>query len=175
MIIGIISDTHDYLTGLQKAIQIFKERKIELLIHCGDWVSPFTLEFFDKEMKGLHIPIKSVVGNNPGDAKRTITSNSKMDNPIEWAKTVTLSLDIDGKKVIVYHGGDYALLDGLIDSQKYDIVFTGHTHAPRNEVIGKTLVFNPGSTCYACEGKIIDKASIGIYNSQTNKAELIYF
>ena len=70
MIVGIISDTHDNLAGLQKAIQIFKERKIEMLIHCGDWVSPFTLEFFDREMKDLNVPIKSVVGNNPGDTKR---------------------------------------------------------------------------------------------------------
>jgi len=175
MIVGIISDTHDNLAGLQKAIQIFKERKIEMLIHCGDWVSPFTLEFFDKEMKDLNVPIKSVVGNNPGDTKRTIMSNDKMQNPIEWPKTVTLLLDLDGKKTIVYHGDDYAILDALIDSQKYDIVLTGHTHTPRNEVIGKTLVLNPGSTSYACEGKIIEKASVAIYNSQTNKAEVVYF
>ena len=98
-----------------------------------------------------------------------------MQNPIEWPKTVTLLLDLDGKKTIVYHGDDYAILDALIDSQKYDIVLTGHTHTPRNEVIGKTLVLNPGSTSYACEGKIIEKASVAIYNSQTNKAEVVYF
>lgn len=175
MILGVISDTHDHLVGLHKAIKIFKERKIEMLIHCGDWVSPFTLEVFDKEMKDLPIPVKSVVGNNPGDIKRTLVSNYKMQNPIEWPKTVTLEFEIDGKKAIVYHGDDYALLGALIDCQKYDIVLTGHTHAPRNEVIGKTLVLNPGSTCYACEGKIIDKASVAIYDSQSSKAEIIYF
>lgn len=40
MLVGIITDTHDNLAGIQKAIQIFKEQKIEMLIHCGDWVSP---------------------------------------------------------------------------------------------------------------------------------------
>jgi len=175
MLIGIISDTHDNLIGLQKAIQIFKERNIEMLIHCGDWVSPFTLEFFDREMKELRIPIKSVVGNNPGDIKRTIVSNAKMQNPIEWAKTVMLLIEIDEKKMVVYHGDDREILSTLIDSQKYDVVFTGHTHASRNETIGKTLVINPGTTSYACEGKIIDKASVAVYDSETNKAELIYF
>lgn len=175
MLVGIISDTHDNLLGLKKAIQIFKDKKIEMLIHCGDWVSPFTLEFFDEETKQLKIPIKSVVGNNPGDIKRTLMSNNTMKNPIEWPKTVTLRLDIDGKKTIMYHGDDYELLDGLIDSQKYDLIFTGHTHSPRNEVVGKTLVLNPGSTSYACEGKIIEKASVAIYNSKTHKAEIIYF
>jgi len=174
MLVGIISDTHDNLIGLKKAIEIFKEKKIEMLIHCGDWVSPSTLEFFDKEMKDFKIPVKSVVGNNPGDTKRTIMSNSDKNNPIEWPKTVTLSLDIDGKKAIVYHGDDYAILGALIDCQKYNIVFTGHTHKPRNEVIGKTLVINPGATTNECEGKITDKASVAIYNSQTHKAEIVY-
>lgn len=175
MLIGVISDTHDNLAGLQKAIKIFKERDVEMLVHCGDWVSPFTLEFFDEEMKGLEIPVKSVVGNNPGDTKRTLMSNTKMRNPIEWPKTVTTEFEIDGKKAIIYHGDDYALLDALINCQKYDIIFTGHTHAPRNEIVGKTLVLNPGSTSYACESKIIEKASVAIYDSQKSKAERIYF
>jgi uncharacterized protein len=175
MLVGIISDTHDHLVGLQKAILIFKERKIEMLIHCGDWVSPFTLEFFDNEMKGLNIPVKSVVGNNPGDIKRTMVSNSRMQNPIEWAKTVMLLLEIEGRKTVVYHGDDREILSTLIDSQKYDLVLTGHTHAVRNEIIGKTLVINPGSTSYACEGKIIDRASVAIYDSRDNGVEIVYF
>lgn len=175
MLVGIISDTHDNLPSLRKAIEIFKEKKVKMLIHCGDWVSPFTFEFFDREIKGLNIPVKTVVGNNPGDFKRIMMSNSKMKNPLEWPDTVTLTLDIDGKKAIVYHGDDFAILKELIDSQKYDIVFTGHTHAPRNEIIGKTLVLNPGATCYVCEAKIIKKASVAIYDSQSNKAQIIYW
>jgi len=175
MLVGIITDTHDNLTGLQKAILILKEQKVEMLVHCGDWVSPFTLEFFDKQMKSLKIPIKSVVGNNPGDTKRTMLNNSKMHNPIEWAKTVMLVFEIDGRKIVVYHGDDREILSTLIDSQKYDIIMTGHTHKVRNEVIGKTLVINPGNTCYACEGEITNKASVAVYNSKTNIAKIIYF
>ena len=98
-----------------------------------------------------------------------------MKIPIEWAKTVTLEVDIEGKKGIIYHGDDYALLDSLIDSQKYDIVFTGHKHCVRNEKVGKTLVINPGTTCYASEGKIIKNASVVLYDSKTDKVEIIYF
>ena len=174
MLVGIISDTHDNLLGLKKALEIFKEKKIEMLIHCGDWVSPSTLEFFDNEMKDLKIPVKSVVGNNPGDTKRTIMSNDKKTNPVEWPKTLTLRIDIDDKKTIVYHGDDYDVLEALISCQKYDIVFTGHTHRPRNEVLGKTLVINPGTTSHECEGKIMNKPSLAIYNSQTHKAEIVF-
>lgn len=175
MRVGVISDTHDNLAGLKKALQIFRDNGVEMIIHCGDWVSPFTLEFFDNEMSGFSIPVKSVIGNNPGDIKRTMMSNSIMKNPIEWPKTVSLKLELDGKNAIVYHGDDRELLQILIDSQKYDAVFTGHTHAVRNEVIGKTLVLNPGTTCYASEGKIIEKASVAIYDSSTNQARIVEF
>jgi uncharacterized protein len=173
MKIGIISDTHDNLAGLKKGIDIFKQRQVEMMVHCGDWVSPFTLEFFDREMEGFNVPVKSVVGNNPGDTKRTIASNSLKKNPIEWPKTMTLKFDAGDKKAIIYHGDDYDILGALIDCQKYDVVFTGHTHAARNEVIGKTLVLNPGSTSYACEGQITDNASVAIYDSETNTAEIV--
>jgi putative phosphoesterase len=175
MIVGVISDTHDNLGGLKKAIQILKENRVEMVVHCGDWVSPYTLEFFDEEVQPLKVPIKSVLGNNPGDIKRIIRDNSLKKNPVEWAKTVTLKLDLGDKKAIVYHGDDYEILGALIDCQKYDVVFTGHTHTPRNEMVGKTLVLNPGATCYACEGKIIEKASVAIYDSTTNQAKIIFF
>lgn len=51
-------------------------------------------------MRDLKIPIKSVVDNNPGDIERTMVSNSKMLNPIEWVKTVMLKFEIDGKKLL---------------------------------------------------------------------------
>lgn len=65
-------------------------------------------------------------------------------------------------------------MDSLIDCQEYDVIFTGHTHSARNEVIGKTLVLNPGSVSYACEGKIIKEATVAIYDSSTNMAKIIY-
>ena len=173
MIIGIISDTHDYLVGLRKAIKIFKQHKIELLIHCGDWVSPFTLEFFDRELGEWDIPVKSVIGNNPGDLKRTLLANAKMKHPIEWPAHVTLEMDLEGKEAVVYHGDDRMLLDALVNCQKYDLVLTGHTHQPRNEKIGKTLVVNPGSTAGVREGKITDKNSVAIYDTEKNEAEIV--
>lgn len=174
MLIGIISDTHDNLLGLKKGIKVLKERGVEMLVHCGDWVSPFTLEFFQTEIAGWNIPVKSVVGNNPGDTKRTIMSNSSMENPIEWPKTVTLTFEVDAKKVIVYHGDDYAIMDAIISCQKYDLLLTGNTHAPRNEVQGKTLIVNPGSTSYAAEGQIIEQASVAVYDTKSDQAEIIY-
>lgn len=174
MTIGIISDTHDRLESILKATEIFKENKVEMIIHCGDWVSPFTLEFYDSN-SDIKIPINSVFGNNEGDIIRIIQRNNKLRNPIKFTSKQVLELDLDGKKAIVYHGHDKAVLESIIRSQIYDVVFTGHTHAKRNEMIDKTLVLNPGSTCFVRESKIIDQASVAIYDSKTNSAEIIEF
>ena len=49
MKIGIMSDTHDYLPNIRKAIEIFNEEKVDLVVHCGDFVSLFVI----KEFKNL--------------------------------------------------------------------------------------------------------------------------
>ena len=36
MKIGIISDTHDDITNTNKAIDIFEENKVEVVIHADD-------------------------------------------------------------------------------------------------------------------------------------------
>ena len=40
MNLGIISDTHDDLLSLKRAIKIFNERKVSHVIHAGDYVFP---------------------------------------------------------------------------------------------------------------------------------------
>lgn len=177
MQLGIISDTHDRLESLAKAIEIFKKEQIELLVHCGDWVSPFTIEFFDRycQKVGLKVPVKSVFGNNEGDIRRMMDRNSSLSNPIEFTSKRTLEFIVESKKIVVYHGDDQTLLTSLTASKLYDIVLTGHTHMPRNENINGVLVINPGSTCFAANSKIIDKASVAIYDSNADLGRLIEF
>jgi uncharacterized protein len=175
MLIGVISDTHDNLAGLKKAIRIFKDENVEMIIHCGDWCSPFTVDFFDKELQPLKIPVKSVIGNNPGDIKRILLTNNQKTNPIEWARRTTIDFAIDNQKAIIYHGEDPELLNALIDCHKYNVIFTGHTHAVRNEVINDILVLNPGSTSYSAEGGSISESSVAIYDSAANSAKIINF
>ncbi len=174
MKIGVISDTHDRLDSIIKALEIFRKEKVEFIIHCGDWVSPFTLEFYDAQNSNPSIPTKSVFGNNEGDIKRIIERNAKLKNPIEFASKITLELNIDNRKIAVFHGHDKVILDALVKSQKYDAVFTGHTHIPYNEYVNKTLVLNPGSTSYTSQSRIVKQASIAIYSSQANTAQILY-
>lgn len=175
MIVGVISDTHDHLGGLGKAVKIFQENQVEMIIHCGDWVSPFTLEFFDLLCAKHSLPVKSVLGNNKGDLKRIIERNSQLKNPIEFAAKEVFELTIGKNRAVVCHGHDKVILNALIQTGNYDVVFTGHSHQVRQEKVGKTLVLNPGATCFAVENRIIDQASVAIYDSTSNSARIITF
>lgn len=176
MKIGIISDTHDNLKSVQKAFEIFKENNVGLIVHCGDWVSPFTFKFFIEQMQNTNIPAKGIYGNNIGDKERiekVLAESVKI--PLEIFPDKAIEVEIEGKKIAICHGDDAAMLATLTTSEKYDVVFTGHTHKVRNEKVNNVLILNPGSICFAVDSKITDSASVAIYDTQTNSATITYF
>lgn len=172
MKLGILSDTHDNLESVEKAIKIFQKEKVELIIHCGDWVSPFVPQFIYTLKPNLTIPIKSVFGNNEGDHFRFFQRKAKEGWNIEFYKE-SFELEIDGKKIAVYHGSNKILTHSLIHSQLYDAVFTGHTHQALIEKIGKTLHINPGSTAGYAFGRITNKKTIALYETKTNQGKIL--
>jgi len=172
--IGVFSDTHDRLETVAQAVDIFRARQVDGLVHCGDWVAPFTIEYFDQVCGEWRVPVHSVFGNNEGDIRRIIERSEKLKNPIMFTSKQTLEVEFEGRKIVVYHGQDKSIMAALIKCQEYDAVFTGHTHEPRNELLGKTLVLNPGSTAYVANSRIIDTASVAIYDPEKNEAEIVY-
>ncbi|NTU47318.1 metallophosphoesterase [Candidatus Roizmanbacteria bacterium] len=174
MKIGVMSDTHDRLESLPFVVDEFIKQKVAAIVHCGDWVSPFTLEYFDQVRQELKVPVHSVYGNNEGDIARIIERNAGLKEPIHFTSKQTLELEFEGRRIVVYHGQDRVITEALIKSQLYDALFTGHTHIPRNEVQGKTLVLNPGSTSFTAKSRPIERASIAIYDTYSNTAEILY-
>ena len=45
--IAIVSDTHENIPLIRKAIDVIKSKNVDLIIHCGDVVSPSTLKEFE--------------------------------------------------------------------------------------------------------------------------------
>ena len=168
MLIGIISDTHDNARNLLKAVELFNKKKVGLVIHCGDWVSPFMPDFCDK----LNCKIISVFGNNEGDIFRFLKRNEKERWNIEF-EIECVEMNIDGKKIAAYHGHSKPLLQSLIKSQDYDAVLSGHNHKASIEKKGKTLHINPGSISGVCESKLSDEITVAIYDTKTNNAKII--
>ncbi|MDD4333439.1 MAG: metallophosphoesterase [Patescibacteria group bacterium] len=168
MLIGIISDTHDHARNLLKAIEIFNKKDVELVIHCGDWVSPFMPDF----CKNLNCQIISVFGNNEGDKFRFLKRQQKNNWNIEFNNSC-VEKKLDGKNIIAYHGDNPSILNALINSQKYDVIFFGHNHESSIEKRGNTLCVNPGTICEYSNSQIINNPTVAIYDTKINAAEII--
>ncbi len=165
MKIGVISDTHDQYENILKAVKILNQEKVSSVIHCGDWVSPFTQLFY----KNLKSPLRGIFGNNDGDRKYHLiyAKKSKIEFMGEKAE-----LEMNKRNIFIYHGTDQKLIKFAIKSGKYNAIFHGHTHIAENKLIGNTLVLNPGTFMPVTDNKI-KGASLAIYETQTNTAKII--
>lgn len=162
--IGVLSDTHDQGDLIRKAVAHFNNEKVEWVFHCGDWVSPFILYFF----QGLKAPLRGVFGNNDGDKFRHLAFKNKWGIDLEYEERF-LEIEIDSRRIAIFHGDYPGLVDALVTCGKYDAIFHGHTHQRVNEHIGKTLSLNPGSLMKETSATV-QGASIAIYDTKTNTA-----
>ena len=133
MLIGVISDTHDNIGSIKRAVKVFNLRSVDLVLHCGDIFS-FSAA---KEFAALNCGFKAVFGNN--DTEQAALENIISDfgvirkSPFEFA--------IDGKNFVMFHRLFAA------ETKKYDYVLYGHTHRPRIENINGALYINAGEAC----------------------------
>lgn len=141
MKIGIISDTHDHLDNIRKALKIFKENNVKTIIHAGDFVSPFTWRVF-KDFDG---EFYGVFGNNDGD--RVLLK--KMYG--ERIQPQIREIEIEGKKIALMH--EPQMIEALAFSGKFHIIVYGHMHEVDIRRINNTLIINPGEACGWLYGK----------------------
>jgi putative phosphoesterase len=63
MKLGVLSDTHDNLSAIEKAVTALNKAGADLVIHLGDYCAPFSL----RPLKGLEMDWMGVFGNNDGE------------------------------------------------------------------------------------------------------------
>jgi putative phosphoesterase len=156
--IGILSDTHEDVRMMRKAIAIFKQRAPQHIIHCGDIISPPVLELF----QGL--AMKFVYGNNDGERSGLRKKCAELGfGPIDD----TLTFSLASKQFFVNHGTSSRTINEAVASQQYDYVLHGHTHEQRNERIGVTQIINPGALFSA------DSYSIAFLEVESGQVEFV--
>jgi putative phosphoesterase len=99
MLVGVISDTHDNLPLVDKAVKKLIDEKVELVLHAGDYVSPFVISHF-KHFRSRFI---GVFGNNDGDHEFLKRRFAEFGLEI---RGLFAELEIDGLKVALLHGGE---------------------------------------------------------------------
>ena len=125
--IGVIADTH----GLFDLAIRRHFKGVDHILHAGDIGNRSVIEQLEKIA-----PVTAVSGNVDDDGQSVFPS-----------ETV---IELAGRRIairhILYEGGKLTK-DGraFLDREQPDICVFGHTHQPKTEWLGKTLLFNPGS------------------------------
>jgi putative phosphoesterase len=121
ILIGVISDTH----GLLRPEAIAALRGSQYIIHAGDVGPPEILQKLS-----TIAPVTAVRGNVDKAA---------------WARKLpeTEVLEAGGVSIYVLH--DLMRLDLKPEAAGFDVVISGHSHIPKQEVRNGVLYFNPGS------------------------------
>ncbi len=155
MKIGVISDTHGYVTG--EVHTLFKG--VDLILHAGDIGDEsviFELETIAK--------VEAVSGND----------DYHLYDRYPWDKLI----NFQGFKIILCHWYDnFGMIHPKISKDiqvlKPDVLVYGHTHFAVNETKGGVLYFNPG---YAGADVGKPARSVGILQSSDKviKGQVIY-
>jgi uncharacterized protein len=146
MKIGIISDTHDDIENVQRAIEVFNAEVVDYVIHAGDYIFPGIVKEFEK----LNAKLIGVLGNNDGERTHLLQNFLAIEGELKGEMG---EINIGGLKFGIYHGTDKEVKEQLIKSGKYNIFVCGHTHKKepagysngKYEDSRKTLILNPGT------------------------------
>ena len=134
--IGILSDTHDDSHMTRRAVELFKRRKVDFIIHAGDIGSSEIIGMFS----GMNA--RFVLGNcdtdHDGIREECVCAG------LEPASRST-SFEVKDKRFFVCHGDDCTHYREAVTSGNYDYLIVGHTHEFAASHKGSTLVINPGA------------------------------
>lgn len=152
--IGILSDSHDNLPKVRKAVRLFNDAGCDLIIHAGDFVAPFTVD----ELRNLRAPVKAVFGNCDGE-KAGLTKAFRGVGEIREEPFAFLHGSL---RFVVSH------LEGVAApfflARTCDVIVSGHTHRPLVESRDGVLLVNPGEAAGWLRGKstvaLLDPAAL---------------
>lgn len=125
--IGVIADTH----GLFDPAILRHFQEVDHIIHAGDIGDASVIE----RLRAI-APVTAVSGNVDGYGRSGYPSER--------------IIELGGRRIalrhILYEGGKLTK-DGraFLEREHPDICIFGHTHQPKAEWFGQTLLFNPGS------------------------------
>ncbi len=163
MLVGAISDTHDNLPQVEKAVKYFNEQKVGLVLHAGDYVAGFVIPKF----KQLNCKLIGVFGNNDGDHELLKKRFSETSNCTIHERFT--HVEVEGYRIALLHGEETELLNAIVEGGIFDAVIHGHSHYSRIEKRGKTLAVNPGELC----GYLTGKSTLAILDTAKNEAKII--
>ncbi len=162
MKIGILSDTHDNIHIIEKAVKVFNENKVDLVLHAGDFISPFVPKWF----AALKCKLIGVYGNNENERELLAKRMAEVGHEIRGYFAL---IKADGLTIGLLHGHEEDLLKLLIDKMPVDIIVYGHTHKAEIKEVNGKMIINPGEAC----GYLTGKSTIVILDTEKREAKML--
>ncbi|MDH5720856.1 MAG: metallophosphatase family protein [Spirochaetia bacterium] len=136
MLLGVISDTHGNAPNTQKALNLFREKKIKIILHAGDFGSASFLSLFSDFRLYLSY------GNCDSTYELSANLFASENHPSPEKEQI---ISFKNKNIFCLHGDDSYALKRAVESAKYDYVIKGHTHFTEDYKFEKTRILNPGA------------------------------
>jgi len=136
MLVGIMSDTHGHAEAMALAVRLLQQRGATCFLHCGDVGSTGVIDV----LAGLN---SAFVWGNCDHDRLSLSRYGERLNVRCLGPFGELALD--GKTAALLHGDDHRLRQRLLDEQRFDYLFEGHTHARHDRRFGRTRLVNPGA------------------------------
>jgi putative phosphoesterase len=149
MLIGVMSDSHDRLPMIDRALDLFRRRGAEALVHPGDVVAPFAAQ----RLRTWDRPLYIIYGNNDGERRG-------LKHVLPQIQDGPLFVELDGRTILLHHFDEWIK---PADLDRADVVITGHTHEVANEVRDGKRFLNPGEAC----GWVTGRCTVALLDTET--------
>ena len=137
MIIAVMSDVHDNVWNLADALKKIGAAGASSLLFCGDFCAPFTLAQIGQDFSG---EVHCVFGNNDGDPRLLMRNAAAAGNVTIHGQYA--ELELGGRRIAVNHYPEIARR--VAEAGQFDLVCYGHDHRAHVELVGGTVLANPG-------------------------------
>jgi putative phosphoesterase len=183
MRIGIVSDIHCNVAGLEEALALMGD--VDEVICAGD--SIYQYRFSNEVVRLLRRRgARTILGNHEevflsphGERARSSPTLDRAE--LDWlaGQPLDVRTRVDGKTLVVVHGSPweprreylYPHSPTLARFEDFDadIVILGHTHYQMETRIGRTLVINPGSAGESRDARNDYHLSFAVLDTQTDQ------
>ncbi|MEO8194379.1 MAG: YfcE family phosphodiesterase [Gemmatimonadales bacterium] len=146
-----MSDTHDRLPAIAELLAIMVSKGVSLVMHAGDYCSPFSLNPFNDS----NVALLGIFGRNDGDPEG-LKATAARGVGMELYESPH-SFEVSGQRILIVH--DLGEVNRRsIDAHRF--VVHGFTHKQETVERDSTLLVNPGEACGwltgVCTGAILD-------------------
>lgn len=195
MVIGIVSDAHGNLYGLERMVSLLEKHNVEKLYFLGD-----AINYFGKGKAVLNFLRDKKICCIKGNHELMLLENRKLSDEerdiygIDYTRSIldaedyafinswheSIEIRVDGLRILMVHGNPndhywgYTYPDGSFDEfaqLPYEGFFTGHTHIPFIQEIHNKIIVNVGSSGLPrSDGRYINGA---LFDIRKRKVEIL--